>query len=203
MITLKIPDEKTGLVRTIYDCTTGTYSTDQINRELKWDNLELRAPVDVRCIEKSELWMNNVERLIKEHVSSDLPIDYRPDGYMKALPIPQTLKELSGIITIKNEQLIEESYNSEQYITSQGRVYTKLKGSIDDSFQEDDKLVMWHTHPSCTPTGSEDVKAFVETANMFKTLQPKNFYDVRYIPKIDKFYWFNLKKKPLLIRFFL
>lgn len=200
MITLKIPDSATGLVRTIYDCTTGIYSTDQINRELKWDNIDLKSRVDVLCIDKSEAWMNDLEALIKQHVSLDLPIDYRLDGYMRALPLAPTLKELSGIVTVRNGQLKEETYNSQQYITNEGNVYTKMNVSIEDDFQKSDKFVMWHTHPSCTPTGSEDIKAFIETASMFKTLKPQDFYDVRYIPKMDKFYWFNLKKKPLLIR---
>lgn len=199
---LDIQDPKTGKIQIVYDLTTGVYTPSQVNSEIQSIERGMKSHLECRCMENPPYFNNSVERIIQEHVKQDLPVDFRPDGYMRIQPIPQSLKELSGIIVLSNGNINEVSYNPEQYQTHAGQVYTRHKTSIDDNFQSDDKFVIWHTHPSCLPTGSGDIKAFKEIADLFETLKPENCFDVRYIPKMDKFYWFTLQRKPLLKRLF-
>lgn len=199
---LYIQDPRTGETEIVHDLTTGVYNVQTVNSELQIFDKSDRFPLECVCIDNPLEFNVLVEQRIKEHVEQDLPIDYRPDGYMRILPIPKTLKELSGIMVASNGNIEELAYNSEQYLTPHNHVYSRHKASIDDNFQPGDKLVIWHTHPSCSPTGIIDVKTFKEISSLFETLKPENCFDVRYIPKMDKFYWFNLKRKSWLKRAF-
>lgn len=199
---LDIQDPKTGRTKIVYDLTTGIYTVEQINSELLTLEKSNKSPLECLCIGNLPDFSAIVEQRIKEHVKQDLPVDYRPDGYMRTQPIPETLKELSGIIKFSEGNIDEVAYNSEQYLNSTGQVYSRHKASVEDNFQPHDKLVIWHTHLSCVPTGSGDVKTFKEVAGLFETLKPESCFDVRYIPKMDKFYWFTLQRKPLLKRLF-
>jgi hypothetical protein len=200
---LNIVEPNTGLVRVVYDLTTGIYSADSINEDLIQINKDQK--LSTKCIfvdNPSEIWQQAVQDAIKSHVRSDLEIDYRPDGYMNVSPIPSTLRELAGIYHVTDKKVNEISYHNPPLSEQSKHPQARLKASIEDSFESSDRLVIWHTHPSCVPTGYEDVKVFKEISELFETLKPEQCFDVRYIPKKDKFYWFGLKKKSLFERLF-
>jgi hypothetical protein len=200
--TLSIKDPYTGLVRTVYDLTTGIYDIDTINHELESINRRQRYPVKAVCIEPIQDWQKSVEELIRTHVKNDLLVDPRQDGFMEEVPMPETIKELSGTLCVNDIGLNELHYNNAQLVNKNGCVYTQLLLHLPYLFSDDDRLVIWHTHPSCSPHNPTDVNAFKEISILNNPKNPENCFDVRYIPKMQKFYWFTLDKKTPWERFY-
>jgi len=129
-------------------------------------------------------------------------VDNRPDGIATLDPKPETLKEISGLVLINLQGINELGYNNEQQIDSISSSGISVSSSCliqvpKKVFSEGGMLVRYHTHPMCDPLHlhSKDIKSFKEIVMGIKDLKAEDCFDVVYVSKTKKFYWYALKQR--------
>lgn len=179
-------------------------SLEEVNLKLEIINRKDKHPIKVRCVTASDNWQYEVQEFIKSHVESDLPLDSRPDLLWNRPLMPETLRELSGVLSVTSQGINELFYNNTPYPYSlngeKELCHSTINCQIDDDFQRGDKLVFYHTHPLSRVVGETDVRGYKDICLLPKTLRAKYIYHVIHIPKIDTSYWLSAKKASLLNR---
>jgi hypothetical protein len=124
-------------------------------------------------------WANPVENIVRENYSER--------------SIGDKFKEIGGTIIKRGNTCISNGSFKGTYLRKGNyQSYTISIPKI--SVRSGDILMEYHSHPINKLLSIMDIKSGVEVAKDVSSFHNMEYYDILYLPKIDRIYWFQYEK---------